>query len=485
MMPDGKILNFIDGEYAEGTSGRDFEVINPADGSISAMVTEASAADVDRAVAAARAALAGEWGQMAVKTRLDLLNDVADGIMAHQQDFIDAEISDTGKPYGQVAHMEIPRAADQFRVFSKIVAAGGKTEIIETPLPDGVVAHNREFRTPKGVIAAICPWNLPLVMATWKAAPALAWGNSMVLKPSEETPSTAALLGMVMNEAGIPKGVFNVVHGFGENSAGGFLVAHPGVDAINFTGETRTGEAIMKSSAIGLRDVSLELGGKNPCIVFEDCNFAAAVEGIAKSCFFNCGQICLGTERLYVARPLFDKFVAALKKVAESLTLGPAVGPAHQEKILSYYKLAIQEGATVITGGGIPDVAAELTGGAWIEPTIWTGLPESARLLKEEVFGPCCHIQPFEREEEAISMANDSAYGLAACVWSGDAAKARRVAEALNVGVCWVNGWMVRDLRTAFGGVGLSGIGREGGIYSMEFHTELKNICTIMPPTGV
>ncbi|PCI48225.1 MAG: 2-hydroxymuconic semialdehyde dehydrogenase [Alphaproteobacteria bacterium] len=484
-MSNRKILNFIDGEYTEGTSGKSFEVINPVDGSISAVVTEASAADVDRAVTAARAALEGEWGQMAVKTRLDLLDAVADGIMAHQQDFIDAEISDTGKPYGQVAHMEIPRAADQFRVFLKIVAAGGKNEIIDTLLPDGGVAHNREFRKPKGVIAAVCPWNLPLVMATWKAAPALAWGNTMVLKPSEETPSTAALLGMVMNEAGIPKGVFNVVHGFGENSAGGFLVAHPGVDAINFTGETRTGEAIMKSSAVGLRDVSLELGGKNPCIVFADCNFAAAIEGIAKSCFFNCGQICLGTERLYVEQSIFDKFVVALKNAAESQTIGPAVGPTHQKKILSYYRLAEQEGATVVTGGGIPKVNEALVGGAWVQPTIWTGLPEKARLLKEEVFGPCCHIQPFVREEDAIRMANDSLYGLAACVWSGDEGKARRVAEALNVGVCWINGWMVRDLRTAFGGVGMSGIGREGGIYSMEFHTELKNICTIMSPATV
>ncbi len=480
-MSNRKILNFINGEYTEGTAGKFFDVINPADGSISAVVTEASTADVDRAVASARIALDGEWGQMSLTARLDLLDGIADGIMAHKQDFIDAEISDTGKPYGQVAHMEIPRGADQFRVFSKIAADVAESEIIETPLPDGGVAHNREFRKPKGVIAAICPWNLPLIMATWKAAPALAWGNSMVLKPSEETPSTAALLGMVMNEVGLPKGVFNVVHGFGENSAGGFLVAHPGVDAINFTGETRTGEAIMKSSAVGVRDVSLELGGKNPSIVFADCNFETAIEGIAKSCFFNCGQICLGTERIYVEQSIFDKFVAALKQAAEAMTIGPAVGLTHQKKILSYYRLAEQEGATVVTGGGIPIVDEEFVGGAWVQPTIWTGLPESARLVNEEVFGPCCHIQPFVREEEAIIMANDSSYGLAACVWSGDEGKAHRIAESLNVGVCWVNGWMVRDLRTAFGGVGMSGIGREGGIHSMEFHTELKNICTIMP----
>jgi aminomuconate-semialdehyde/2-hydroxymuconate-6-semialdehyde dehydrogenase len=322
---------------------------------------------------------------------------------------------------------------------------------------------------------------------TWKVGPALACGNTVVVKPSEETPRTAALLGEVMNKVGIPKGVYNVVNGFGPNSAGEFLTTHPGVDALTFTGETRTGEVIMKAAATGARPVSLEMGGKNAAIVFADCDFDAAIEGTMRSCFVNCGQVCLGTERVYVERPLFDRFVAALKAGAEALKpgvpddkaagIGPLISKEHQSKVLSYYKLALDEGATLVTGGGVPDMPGDLKDGCWVQPTIWTGLPETARVIKEEVFGPCCHIAPFDSEDEVLAKANDNEYGLATSIWTRDLSRAHRMAQRTEVGLAWVNSWFLRDLRTPFGGSRQSGIGREGGVHSLEFYTELKNVC--------
>jgi aminomuconate-semialdehyde/2-hydroxymuconate-6-semialdehyde dehydrogenase len=313
----------------------------------------------------------------------------------------------------------------------------------------------------------------------------------VVVKPSEETPQTAALLGEVMNEAGIPKGVYNVVHGFGPDSAGAFVTSHPHVDAITFTGETRTGEVIMKAAAQGARPVSLEMGGKNAAIVFADCDFDAAIEGTMRSVFANCGQVCLGTERVYVERPLFERFVAAMKAGAEGLklgrpedastSLGPLISAEHQRKVLSYYQIARDEGATVVTGGGRPlmpgDLEHDLAGGAWVQPTIWTGLSETARVIKEEIFGPCCHIAPFDTEDEVLAKANDNDYGLAAAIWTRDVSRAHRVAQRMEVGIAWVNSWFLRDLRTPFGGAKQSGIGREGGVHSLEFYTELKNVC--------
>jgi len=322
---------------------------------------------------------------------------------------------------------------------------------------------------------------------TWKVGPALACGNTVVVKPSEETPRTAALLGEVMNQVGIPKGVYNVVHGFGPGSAGEFVTSHPGIDAITFTGETRTGEVIMKAAANGARPVSLEMGGKNAAIVFADADFDAAIEGTLRSVFVNCGQVCLGTERVYVERPIFDKFVAALKAGAEALKLGapqdkatgmgPLISKEHQAKVLSYYALAVAEGATVVTGGGVPDMPGELKDGCWVQPTIWTGLPETARVIKEEIFGPCCHIAPFDSEDEVLQKANDNVYGLATAIWTKDLSRAHRVAQRMDVGISWVNSWFLRDLRTPFGGSKQSGIGREGGVHSLEFYTELKNVC--------
>ncbi|MFQ5534156.1 MAG: 2-hydroxymuconic semialdehyde dehydrogenase [Sphingomonadales bacterium] len=485
-MNENRILNFIDGAYTEGSSGRTFEDRNPASNRLVARVHEAGEADVDRAVTAARAALDGEWGTFDAARRAALLHKVADGIMARKDEFAAAERADTGKLKGPTAMIEIPRGAEQFRVFADIVKHC-HAETIETTMPDGGMAINYAQRVPKGVIAAICPWNVPFVLMTWKVAPALACGNAIVVKPSEETPATAALLGEIMNEAGVPAGVYNVVQGFGPDSAGAFLTSHPGVDAITFTGETRTGEAIMRSAATGARAVSLELGGKNAAIVFADCDFEKAIMGTMTSVFFNCGQICFGTERVYVERPIYERFVAALKDKVKGLrhgdpadpntTMAPLISLGHREKVLSYYHQAMADGATVVTGGGIPDMAADWADGAWIEPTIWTDLPEDAAVVREEIFGPCCRIAPFDDEGEIVALANNNDYGLAASVWSQDVSRANRVASKLEVGVVWINSWMIRDLRTPFGGFKKSGLGREGGVHSLEFYTETRNVC--------
>ncbi|MNU64205.1 2-hydroxymuconic semialdehyde dehydrogenase [compost metagenome] len=479
-----QFMNFIGGEFVATT--KTFDNRAPVDNRVIGKVHEAGRGEVDAAVRAARAALNGEWGRMSVARRVELLHAVADEINRRFDDFLAAEMADTGKPHALASHVDIPRGAANFKVFADIVK-NVPTESFEMATPDGGQALNYAVRSPLGVIGVVCPWNLPLLLMTWKVGPALACGNTVVVKPSEETPATATLLGEVMNAVGIPPGVYNVVHGFGPDSAGEFLTTHPGVDGITFTGETRTGEAIMGAAAKGVRPVSFELGGKNAGIVFADADFDKAVAGITRSAFENCGQVCLGTERVYVQRPIFDKFVAALKAKAEALKPGPSeeagvgIGPLisreHQQKVLSYYAKAVKEGATVVTGGGVPSMPGALAEGHWVQPTIWTGLPETASVIREEIFGPCCHIAPFDTEEEAIALANATDYGLATTVWTENLGRAHRVAKQVQVGICWVNSWFLRDLRTAFGGAKSSGIGREGGVHSLEFYTELRNVC--------
>ncbi|MBS97496.1 MAG: 2-hydroxymuconic semialdehyde dehydrogenase [Oceanospirillaceae bacterium] len=478
--------HFINGEYMGSNSGKQFENRCPVDNSLIGMVHEAGREEVDAAVQAARQALKGPWGKLTQAQRTELLNKVADRINERFEEFLDAECKDTGKPRSIASHIDIPRGAANFKAFAETVA-NHPTEGFRMDTPDGKGALNVGHRTPKGVIAVISPWNLPLLLMTWKVGPALACGNTVVVKPSEETPATTTLLGEVMNECGVPPGVFNVVHGLGPDSAGEFLTAHKDVDAITFTGETRTGEIIMKAAAVGLRNISLECGGKNPGIVFADCDIEKAVEGTMRSAFVNCGQVCLGTERVYVERPIYDKFLARMKEEVAKLKLGrpedkdanfgPLVSLEHRAKVKYYYDLAVEEGATVEIGGGIPDMGAELNDGAWIEPTIWTGLSDDARVIREEIFGPCCHIRPFDTEEEVIELANDTEYGLAAAIWTENSARAVRVGEQIEAGLVWVNSWFLRDLRTAFGGAKSSGIGREGGVHGLEFYTELKNIC--------
>jgi aminomuconate-semialdehyde/2-hydroxymuconate-6-semialdehyde dehydrogenase len=478
------IPNYIDGQFVRGK--REFADLNPADGSVIAQVAEADQGLVDDAVRAARKALRGEWGRWGIRERATRLHKVADAIETRFDCFVAAEVADTGKPVALASKLDVPRAAANFRAFADVIKTAGM-ESFQTETPDGKNALNYAIRKPLGVIGIITPWNLPLLLLTWKVAPALACGNTVVVKPSEETPATATLLAEVMKEAGIPGGVYNVVHGFGPNSAGEFLTQHPDVNAVTFTGESQTGAAIMKTVAASVKPVSFELGGKNAAIVFADCDFEEAVNGISEAVFLNTGQVCLCTERVYVERAIFEKFVGALKRKAESLRvgsplekttdLGPLISSQHREKVLSYFRLAREEGAEVVTGGGVPEFGNVLDKGFYVQPTIYTGLPESARCVKEEIFGPVCHVAPFDTEEEAVSMANDTKYGLAASIWTTNLKRGHRVAQQMNVGITWVNCWFLRDLRTPFGGVGLSGIGREGGMHSLNFYSELNNIC--------
>ena len=348
-------------------------------------------------------------------------------------------------------------------------------------------ALNYAVRKPVGVVAIVTPWNLPLLLTTWKVAPALACGNAVVVKPSEETPASATLLAEVMRDAGVPSGVFNLVHGFGEGSTGEYLVSHLEINAVTFTGESRTGAAIMKACAAGVKPVSFELGGKNPAIVFGDCEREETIQQMSDAVFLNTGQVCLCAERVYVERPIFDWFVSAMKQKAESLhigwpadkatNLGPLISAAHREKVLSYFRKARESGANIVTGGGVPVFGDARDNGFYVQPTIMTGLPESSSCVKEEIFGPVCHIAPFDSEDEAVAMANDTKYGLASSIWTSDLKRAHRVARQMKTGITWVNCWFLRDLRTPFGGVGLSGIGREGGTHSLNFYSELNNIC--------
>ena len=480
------IENFIGGEFVSAVSGKTFEKRSPLDNRVIAHVSEAGKAEVDAAVSAARAALNGEWGAMTLDQRVELLYAVANEITRRFDDFVAAEMADTGQPLHVMTHAFIPRGAANFKVFADVVK-NVPNESFQMATPDGRGALNYSIRVPKGVVGVISPWNAPFLLMTWKVGPALACGNTVVVKPSEESPHTATLLGEVMNAVGIPKGVYNVVHGFGPDSAGEFLTHNSGVDAITFTGETRPGAAIMKAAADGMRDVSFELGGKNAGIVFADCDFEAAVDGIFRSSFLNSGQVCLGTERVYVERPIFERFVQALKAKAEAVRFGrpddhnadygPLISQEHREKVLSYYRKAVDEGATVVTGGGVPEMPAELAEGAWVQPTIWTGLPETASVVREEIFGPCCHIRPFDDENEVIGLANANDYGLSTTIWTTNLTCAHRVAARVDVGITWINSWFLRDLRTAFGGSKQSGIGREGGVHSLEFYTETRNIC--------
>jgi len=480
----GLLRNFVGGEFVDG--GSTFAKLSPVTGEQIFDVAEADEGVVDAAVAAARAALDGPWGRMSEQERAVVLRRVADELERRFDDLIAAEVGDTGKSISQARTLDIPRGAANFRAFADF-ATTAATESYSTTLADGRRALNYAVRKPVGVVAIIVPWNLPLLLLTWKVAPALACGNTVVVKPSEETPSSATVLAEVMAAAGVPAGVFNLVHGFGPSSAGEFLTKHPGVDAITFTGESATGSAIAKAAADGVKAVSFELGGKNAALVFADADLDAAVEGSVRSVFTNGGQVCLCTERLYVQRPVYDEFCARLARRADELTFGwpsdettvnmPLISKQHRDKVLSYYDLARSEGAQVLAGGGVPSFGDARDGGCYVQPTVVTGLPADARTNTEEIFGPICHIAPFDTEEEALALANDSRYGLAATVWTRDVGRAHRAGAALDVGIVWVNTWYLRDLRTPFGGMKLSGIGREGGTHSLHFYSDLTNVC--------
>lgn len=482
-----QIMNVIDGQLVEGTAT--FDDIDPTTGQVIAEVHEADEGVVDRAVKAARRALSNSWSQYTTQQRCQMLRRVADLIDERADDFVRAEVGDTGKPVQQARTLDVARAAANFRSFADTIAAEGQSSFL-TELGDGQTALNYAATKPLGVVAVIVPWNLPLLLLTWKVAPALACGNTVVVKPSEETPASATLLAEVMAEAGVPQGVYNVVHGFGAGSAGEFLTRHAEINGVTFTGSTSTGAGIMRTVADRVRPVSFELGGKNAALVFADANIDAAVDGLTKSIFSNTGQVCLCTERVYVQRPVFDEIAERLVAQARALqlgaptdantTTGPLISRAHRDKVLGYFALAHESGADVLVGGGVPTMADELAGGSWIEPTLWSGLEQHDRVLREEIFGPAAALIPFDSEEEGIRLANDTDYGLAASVWTTDLSRGHRVAQRMDVGMAWVNTWYLRDLRSPFGGMGLSGIGREGGRHSIDFYTEPTNVCVML-----
>ena len=477
-----EIKHLINGEFVGSASGKMFDDINPATGQLIAKVHEGGKAEVDAAVAAARAALSGPWGSMAMEQRMALLRKVAEGISARAEEFAQAESADNGMPITLARNAAVPRGSANFIQFAEHF----KYVATETWEMDG--ALNYSLRRPLGVIGIISPWNFPLLLSTWKIAPALASGNTVVMKPSEETPMTAMLTAEVINEI-LPSGVFNVVQGLGGDSAGAALSEHPDVDGITFTGETTTGKTIMRAAADGLKKLSFELGGKNPNIVFADADLEEALTTTLRSSFANQGEVCLCGSRIYVQRPIFDQFVAGLvAKVKANVkvgdpndpasTMGSLVSKEHFKRVMSFVESARADGATFECGGKVPDnLPDHLADGVFLEPTIITGLGPDCKAQRQEIFGPVVSITPFDTEAEVLALANDTRYGLGATVWTTNLGTAHRMSAALEAGIIWVNTWFLRDLRTPFGGMKGSGIGREGGVHSLEFYSELKNVC--------
>lgn len=478
-----EIKLFINGEYVESGTNKLFEVKNPATQEVIARVHEATEEDVDRACQAAREAFEnGPWRTMSIKERCDKIRRMADIIMERREELSKLEALDVGKPYNVAYEKEIPRAAHNLRFFADFVEQNG-TETY--PMEEEYLNYTRY--EPVGVASLITPWNLPFMLTTWKLGPCLATGNTAVIKPAETTPITVSLLGEIANEAGIPNGVVNVVHGFGPQSTGEFITNHPEVDLISFTGETSTGKAIMKTASNSLKRVAFELGGKAANIVFEDADLEKAIPTSIQAAFLNSGQVCLAGSRILVQRSIFDEFIAKFKTAAEALkvgdpqehgtNMGPVVSEEHYRKVTSYLDIAKAEGAQLITGGKRPELADYLSTGFYLEPTVFVHEDPKARICQEEIFGPIVTIIPFETEEEALQIANDTQYGLNGVIWTENLKRAHRVAHHVRAGTIWVNCWFVRDLRAPFGGFKKSGIGREGGHHSLEFFTEAKNIC--------
>jgi len=476
-----RIPNFIGGEASDPAGGAWIDNVEPARGAVYSQVADSDERDVERAVAAATAAFPG-WAGTPAKERSRILLDVAARIEADLERFARAESIDSGKPLVLARTVDIPRAVENFRFFATAILHFSS----ESHSTDRE-AINYTLRRPRGVAGLISPWNLPLYLLTWKVAPALASGNTAVAKPSEMTPMTAHLLTEVCNAAGLPPGVFNVVHGTGPR-AGAPIVAHPGVGTISFTGGTTTGETIARVAGPMFKNVALEMGGKNPTIVFDDANLDEAVSTSVRGAFSNQGQICLCGSRILVQRGVYDAFLDRFLAGAEALTdgdplddatqQGALVSRGHFDKVLSYIELAREEGGTVRCGGGPPaQLPDRCRGGYFIRPTVITGLDASCRVNQEEIFGPVVTVMPFDDEREAVAVANGTRYGLAASIWTENLGRAHRVAEQVAAGTIWVNCWMLRDLRVPFGGMKASGLGREGGEEALRFFTEPKNVC--------
>ena len=475
-----KIQNFINGELIQPNSGDYFDNSSPVTGKIYSQVSDSDETDIDNAVASAKEAFK-TWSKLPKKERYDHIMRLAAEIEEHFNEMVEAESKDNGKPEWLARAVDIPRASENFRFFAT-ASLHFDSEIHEM---DGK-ALNYTLRQPVGVVGCISPWNLPLYLLTWKIAPALAAGNTVVAKPSEVTPMTAFLFSKICQKINFPKGVLNIVHGFG-HKVGDALSRHPDVPIISFTGGTATGEKIAAVAAPMFKKISLELGGKNPNIVFEDAEFNKSVDMAVKAAFSNQGQICLCGSRLFVQDSIYEKFRDSFVEKTKSLkignpknddsNLGAVVSKQHMEKILECIELAKSEGGEILTGGNRLILDGDLSEGYYIEPTIIEDLSHSCRTNQEEIFGPVVSIIPFANESEVIEMANSTKYGLSASIFTKDVSKAHRVAAAIDSGIVWVNTWMLRDLRIPFGGMKSSGVGREGGFKSLEFFTEPKNVC--------
>ncbi|HMD91971.1 MAG TPA: 5-carboxymethyl-2-hydroxymuconate semialdehyde dehydrogenase [Trebonia sp.] len=484
MRPE-KILHYIDGKHVPSANGATFGVADPVSNKVYAQVAAGSHEDVDRAVEAAAAAFtAGPWPGMAARARAKVLNKIADAIESRADDIASLETFDTGLPITQ-AKGQAARAAENFRFFADLIVAQHE-DAFSSPGQLGYV-----LRRPAGVAGLITPWNTPFMLETWKLAPALASGCTVVLKPAEWTPLSASLLPEIMAEAGVPDGVFNIVHGIGEE-AGAALVAHPGVPLISFTGETVTGETIMRSAASYLKGLSMELGGKSPCVIFADADLEMATDSALFGVFSLNGERCTAGSRILAERAVYDSLVSRLAARAGQIKVGapsdPAteigalVHPDHYERVLSYVRLGVREGARLVAGGtrpgGLPD-------GNYLAPTVFADVTPDMRIFQEEIFGPVVCVTPFDTEDEAIALANNTRYGLAAYIWTSDLRRAHRVAGAVETGMTWVNSHNVRDLRTPFGGVKASGLGREGGQHSIDFYTSSRIVHVALGDTRV
>lgn len=472
------ILNFIDNNNIPPAADRWLDNIEPATGRVYGRLPDSGPEDAAAAVEAAKKAFPA-WAAMPPEERHDLLRKVSDGIMQQLDELAAAESLDSGKTVATARNIDIPRAALNFKFFATAILHFAS----ESHHLPGTLGYT--LRQPLGVVGCISPWNLPLYLFTWKIAPALAAGNCVVGKPSEVTPLTASMLGHIVHSAGLPPGVLNIVHGQGP-TVGEAIVRHPDVKAISFTGSTRAGAAIASIAAPAFKKLSLELGGKNPVLIFADCDYQQMLDTTVRSSFNNQGQICLCGSRIYVERPIYDRFrsdfvqrVRALRvgdPTDPSNQLGAVVSGGHYQKILHHIELAKAEGGTILTGGTPVEVSGRCAGGWFVAPTVIEGLPNTCRTNQEEIFGPVVTIQPFDHPEEALQLANESEYGLSAVVWTQNLNLAHHMAQHLQAGIVWINTWMLRDLRTPFGGVKHSGVGREGGWEALRFFTETKSV---------
>ncbi|GMG86788.1 aldehyde dehydrogenase [Biformimicrobium ophioploci] len=473
------LANYIGGELVAPQSGTYLDNINPATGAVYGRIPRSGEADVDNAVAVAERAQA-TWQATLPEQRAAIMERIADLIEQNLEVLAAAESEDNGKPLALAKTVDIPRAASNFRFFARAI-----TQFASESHAMGEAAINYTLRDPIGIVGCISPWNLPLYLFTWKIAPALAAGNCVIAKPSEVTPKTAFMLSILCIEAGLPAGVLNILHGLG-NEVGNAIVVHPKIKAISFTGGTVTGANIASLAAPKFKKLSLELGGKNPTLVFANCDMEKTVEGVARAAFANQGQICLCGSRIYVEKSIYPEFSRRLLDKVRGMRVGDPSTPveqgalvsqAHMEKVLAAIDSARKEGGTVLCGGERIVPEGRCANGYFVAPTLIEGLPLNCETNQQEIFGPVATLQAFETEQEAVALANGTDYGLAASVWSEDLRQSHRVAKQLEFGIVWVNCWLQRDLRTPFGGVKNSGVGREGGLEALRFFTEPKNVC--------